>query len=222
MNKIMRIAIAVGFLGSVGYAVQADAAVITGVTASASTEFVGGGRGAVNTVNGSGTDFGTGFTSVDPTTMWLNNGAAGYGGAVDAAPQITFNLGGVYNVSAANVYNYNEASFTGRGVQSAQVWAALADMTYFFLGNITLATASGDATTNNAQGVYIGTNAQYIRFQNLTSFVGVEDNFFIGLSEVSFDGVAVPAEVPEPTSLAILGFSLLGLAAARKRATARV
>ena len=218
MNVTVKAALVASFLGFSVWAPQANAAVITGVTVAA-TSSLGApfNRFDVNTVNGSGTDFTTGFVSTDPSTMWLSNGNGAFGGAADTAPAIVYNLGAVYNVSVANIFNYNEASgLSVRGVHNAEVWAALSDGIFGFLGNIVLAQGSGLDSVNESQGVYIGTAAQFVSLRNLTAFVGA-DYGFVGLSEVSFDGTSIPTEVPEPATMALLGFGLLGAAAARKR-----
>src|SRR5438105_229387 len=84
--------------------------VITGVTATATSELTGGpfDRRAIHTVDGSGL---SGVTHIDGGEgfFWESVGITeGFG--VDRAPAITFNLHGLYDLSSMQVWNFAEAS----------------------------------------------------------------------------------------------------------------
>ena len=199
----------------------ANAAVITGVTATASSSLTGFDRGVGHLVDGSGTDFSTGDTSNQPDgTMWLNNGNGAYGGTADNSPSVTFNLGTQYALLGMTVWNYNEgtAPFTDRGIASADVYTSADGTVFTLLENVVLNQAPG-TVTSFGQNVGLSGTAQYVRLSNLGQFVG-DDSNFVGLSEVQFNGAppVLESPVPEPASMMLMGTGLLGLLASRKRA----
>lgn len=185
-------------------ALQANAAPITGATVS--TTFASpGDSGSViqNVVDGSGlSSYTTGATHAAgvPTNAWAATG-----------PQtgtITFDLGGVFALDGMAVWNFNANSLYG--INGLTIDGSLDGISY--------APISG-APTNFAIGANLAaelaelfsftTTTQFVRFNVASSHRGTG----IGLSEVMFTGSAVP----EPSTLAILGLCLAGLAASRRR-----
>lgn len=219
---------------------------ITGVTVSAySTQYPG--RVATNTSNGfgfDGTDFtfpgpaSTGLsmgTVVDPATgytipyhntnvnnMWLTNNAE--------PGSITYDLGDVFRLDRAWIYNYNEASgYSDRGAETTgtveysldgSTWTTLASAS-----NLPLTQASGTANLGDDGFAELdsisldGIQAQFVRFSNLFSFPG-GDNAYMGLSEVIFfEQLEPPPLTPEPSTLVLCaaGLALAGVYTARRR-----
>lgn len=206
---------------------QAQAAPITGVTISASSEL--GGlfqRQASNVGSGAGLTGPAGmFSNAPDGTMWLTKGNGTYQGPADTHPSITFDLGGIYNLTSAQVWNYNENSgnpsfFTKRGVRTMDAQASMDGTTFATIAvNINLAQAPGANNGAFAQTLAWAGTAEYIRFSNLVSWGG--DNGFVGLSQVQFFGTAAAspsASVPEPISIALLGLGTLATAAFRRQA----
>ena len=147
-------------------------------------------RAASNTITAPGLNInGPGTYSVNPDSnspppnggMWLNTGDGCCGGSADSAPQITWNLGRMYDVSNMEVWNYNEiGNYSLRGTHTADVYTSTNGSTYTYLESITLHQAPGNDTTAFGDTVAINVNAQYIRFTNMTDFPGADNNF-VGL-----------------------------------------
>ena len=130
MRQVLGVGVASALAIAVGsiFSAQAGAAVITGVTATSNSTYPGVDRLAAYTVNGSGMTAGQ-ASNAPAGTMWLSND-----GAAVASPTITFNLGGLYNLTGANVWNYNESGGTGRGINAVSVQEAGADAVFTKIG----------------------------------------------------------------------------------------
>ena len=152
---------------------------------------------------------------------WLSSGDA-FGGE-DTDPWVIFDLGATYTINSFHVWNYNESA--GGGLFTRGVNAVTVEYGTTLVGIDTVGGVSGTVAgiTNfaiaNGQNTYTGQafnaftpfNARYIKFDINSNHGG--DNNFYGLSEVQFDGVLVP----EPGSLALLGFGGLTLIMRRRR-----
>ncbi len=170
-------------------------------------------------INGPGT-----YSNVPDGNMWLDTGNGCCGGVsnigpgnTDPAPQITWNLGSVYDVSNVRVWNYNEVNLTARGTAATDIYTSKDGVTYTFLEHVTLNQAPGTETVDFSQIVPINTQAEFVRFTNMTAFPGTDNNF-LGLSAVQFNGTPTP----EPGSLVLCSLGAVGLllAARRRRLTA--
>jgi hypothetical protein len=188
---------------------------VTGVTATASTQFTSDGRVAMNTVNGSGLNGNLHSNSVG--SMWLSNGTLA--SPNDTMPRITFDLGGVYAIDHMKLWNYNEyrpdlparvLELLGRGVARTNISIAGADQVFTpLVSNHTFAVVTA-ATSNTdfSQTVnFDGVEARYVRIDILSNHNGKDftnpasnDNLsnFAGLSEVQFFGVANPNVTEAP------------------------
>ena len=191
----------------------AFAGVVTPVSVVASSELSAYGRNAVNTINGSGLT-GSGH-GTDPSTMWLSTGNGAAGGTADPTPSITFDLGSVKSITNAQIWNYNEAGGTNRGVTSFKFSSSTDGITYSGSTIYTLSAASGTAG-NLAQVVSLSASAEFIRLSSLTS---ADSQGFVGLSEVRFTTATITdtTDVPEPSSIALLVVGLAGCAFAVRR-----
>ena len=164
-------------------------------------------------VDGSGLAGGQHSIAVEPN-MWLSAGTA-FGGD-DLDPFVIFDLGAVYTINSFHVWNYNESppNLTARGVNSVTVeYGETAGLGSTVPGITNFAQADGLATYAGEDfSGFTPFDARYIKFDINSNHGG--DNNFYGLSEVQFDGVLA---VPEPTTGALAGLSLLALTFRRRR-----
>jgi hypothetical protein len=186
-----------------GVAQNAQAALITGITAS--TDMGSNGTNIINTVNGQGLPSNTpSLTGAHQTATegnaWLGNQSTG---------NITFNLNGSYSLDGFSFWNWNNNNLVG-----------IKDVTVQSSTNGTTWTTIAGAPNQFAIGPDNGpSNPQIVSFSPVTaSFVRfvVSSNWggsFAGFSEVQFHGTPVP----EPSALlALLAFGLGGVSL-RKR-----
>jgi len=165
-------------------------------------------------VDGSGLTGGAHKNGAD-NEAWLSQ-ATSFGG-LDTDPFVIFDLGAVYTINSFHVWNYNENA-TGvqvtRGVNSVSVEYGITSALGSTVAGITnFAIADGTTTyTGEDFSSFTPFDAQFIKFDINTNH-GDGNNFY-GLSEVQFDGVL--AVVPEPTTGALAGLSLLALAFRRR------
>lgn len=182
-------------------------------------------RDADSLVDGSGLHvggFGT-HTSVadgpagfDNGPMWLNVGTTNCCGGVsnvnspgpgqDDMPEVTFDLGDIYNVSDMRVWNYNEVNITTRGVNEMEVLVSVDNVTFDSLGTFNLEIAPGREDVDFSETFALNANGvRYVKFDIISGHGG--DNGFVGLSEVQFHS----SIIPEPSTLVLAALGLLGL-----------
>ena len=157
---------------------------VSGVSATASTQYLPDGRLAVRAVDGSGLT-GNAHGIVPGGAMWLNNGAS------DLNPFITFDLGSLQAIRSMKVWNYNEflpgrPELLARGVSRADILlgAATNALTNFIAGQ-TFTQAPGTQTDFSQIFDFGNASARFVKLDKLTNFPG-GDNRFVGLSEVQF------------------------------------
>ncbi|MGB2091905.1 MAG: PEP-CTERM sorting domain-containing protein [Akkermansiaceae bacterium] len=176
-----------------------------------------------NTIDGTGLsstlNTGDAVPGVLPTHESMYPGAGTTGVRWFIEPQnnpitdITFNLGGAYDLGAVIFWNYNETQDafpdgqTQRGISS--VTASFSSDGLSFTGDTTLnfAEAGGLPVTGETVSM-LADDVQYVK---LTDFVSHGDTVLAGFNEIRF------ATVPEPSSTALLGLSGIALMLRRKR-----
>ncbi|MEM7395347.1 MAG: LamG-like jellyroll fold domain-containing protein, partial [Verrucomicrobiota bacterium] len=189
--------------------------VVAGVTIEdVSSELSGfGGRLAVDTINGSGFNPGTGVHDVNAGNMWLTDGPFEPGEGNDIIPShITYDLENNYDLNSLTVWNYNEAAAgnTDRGAQDVTI--SVADSVggaFTSLGNFTFNQAPGSASAFgqviDLSSFPAADNTRLIRLDILSNY-GDADGVS-GLSEIQFTGlcepVAGPCEDVTPTVVSI-------------------
>ena len=120
---------------------------------------------------------------------------------------LIFDLGAVLNVASSNIWNYGEGCCSAsRSTQDLNVEASLDGMAFFNVGNYILNQPIGLPIASET--IALEVNARYIKF-NLNSNYG--DPEFIGLSEVQFSTIPVPATVW------LFGSALIGLVGYSRR-----
>ena len=183
----------IGTILIVLFALSTQAALITptGVTASSTHSSYN----VDHLIDDSGLSAPVGLTSTHSRNFvhqWMSDTG-------DTTPSLIFDLGGTFNISAAHIWNYSYASSDDRGVKTLDISYSTA------LNGASLTeinTESGPQTKT-----FSSVSAQYIKF-SVTEPHGTAEN--TGLSEVKFD------TIPEPSVLALIGISGLGILASRR------
>ena len=210
-------------LAGLALTTSAQAATIAGVTIEdVSSEIAGFDRTAAHTIDG-GAGFQAGVQSThtnstsNGNSMWLSQGTFA-GGPADPLPaHITYDLEDNYDLSSFTVWNYNESAATARGANAVTVSVASSEGGSFttLTGITTFAEAPGDATvfgqTFDLTALAAAGNVRLLKIDITSSHGG--DNGFAGLSEIRFDGEAVP----EPATTALLGLGGLALILRRRK-----
>ena len=193
---------------------HASAAVIVPASATASSTFNNGFYSPGNLISGSGVSA-PGLHDASFTTMWMTNLG------VNQA-QVTFDLGGVFALDGAAIWNYNfgnPAEFQStilRGVKDFRILSSLDGITYEEIFAGTLAMGTGQPLPSQNFGL-TGT-AAFIQFDILNNYgqgTYAERDWSSGLSEVQFLGTAVPE--PATWVMMLLGFGAVGIAIRRRR-----
>ncbi|TRU26092.1 MAG: PEP-CTERM sorting domain-containing protein [Microcystis aeruginosa Ma_MB_S_20031200_S102] len=217
-----------------GIAQNAQAALIPGISVSSSLGVDPEQPWNIdNTVNGQGLLAPPGNTpsltgnhtsSQDIATAWRSAELTEPQGTTISG-EILFDLNGTYSVSGFTFWNFGGANIflASQGIRDVTVeyfdgtsWLpVIGAPTTFALGQI------GDVTTQQLPQTFsfAPVTAQQIRFVNLSNFTNAPlggSNNKIGFSEVQFNE-AVPAQIPEPSSLLALLAVGLGGVSLRKR-----
>ncbi|MBI1368762.1 MAG: hypothetical protein GC162_08940 [Planctomycetes bacterium] len=206
------------------FAVQANAGVITGITASASSQY-NANTSAAHTIDGSGL---TGDQhDVNFQHAWFSDDSAG-----TALNQewIQWDFGQGYVLESIQVWNLNQnttgapGNLTANGINQVDIYissvaspgdpegAGAANWTVL-KANAVLAKASGLNTyTGFDLATQIGvalpnTAIRWVRFEVDTAFTGRNTSFDVGLSEIRFIAV-IPAPAALPAGLGLLGLVL--------------
>jgi len=187
--------------------VGAQAAPITGVTA---TSAMGSGYGTSlsSMTDGSGlSSYTAGATHATGSTgnTWVSNN--------HITGSVLFDLGGIFDLSGMDVWNYNAGN--SFGVQRLSVLGSL-DGTNFSViaGSPGLFAIGASNVPELAEHFNFLTTAAFVRFDIQSNYGG--GALASALSEVMFDGA--PLQIPEPTSL-VLVLAALAASAGIRRAT---
>jgi hypothetical protein len=212
----------------------ATAATIFATVESASSELQGGyDRGAVHAVNGDGLT-GSFHTDSANGTMWTTTGNGVASLPPDYSPSLTLNLNSLYNVSAMNIWNYNEFyPYSNLSAKNVEVFTGATLGSMVSQGLVTFALAPGTAGYAGESIAVNYSGVQYIRFDIKSNYdnavfdgTGAMGGTFdgrsiTGFSEVNFEATLVVspmAPAPEPSTLILASFSLVGMVALRRRA----
>ena len=200
----------------------ANAAVLTPVSVQATSTFPFFGQySPEDLINGSGlTDEGLHDSNYD--NMWLTDQS-------DQQAQLTFDLGGTFDLSSVDIWQFNFGTNTpvistlDRGVKQFRVLLSMTGDNFAEVFSGTLQ-RSPDGSPIAAQSFGIAGTARYVMIDILNNYAQgtfAENDTGSGLSEVRFQGVAA-ADVPEPAALGSLfvGLGLLGVSINRRRRAA--
>ncbi|WP_443969661.1 PEPxxWA-CTERM sorting domain-containing protein [Sphingobium sp. CR28] len=208
--------------GIAALSLPAHAATIVPVSVSATSTFNNGFYTPANLINGSGLSGGLhdGFFG----NMWMTEQDA-----VERLAKITFDLGSVFTMSSADIWQFNYAdgvqipgviSTLDRGVKDFRILTSLDGVT--FTEALVSTLARGTGASEAAQNFAFGGDARYVRIDILNNYSAgtIYDTYASGLSEVRFNGTGA---VPEPATWAMMiaGFGLAGAALRRRTAIVR-
>lgn len=159
------------------------------------------------------TDFDSFLTdTVHYNTCGSTCGVWGSDTPVSLPLNLDFDLGGSFSISSLGLWNYGTADV---GVNDFTLYASN-DASFSSATNLgTFSALSLDTTLNQGQVfTFDSIETSYIRM-TITSTGGSTHQ--VALGEVVFEIADPEAEIPEPTSLFLIGLGLLGLSFARKK-----
>jgi hypothetical protein len=198
-----------------GLASSAEAIVITGEIATASTTFLGS---ATATVDDSGLSGGLHGNALN--TMWLSATTNSSGG--DPDPWLLIDLGAVYDITSFTQWPYNLNGAHTKGIKNVDIRYSATNPagTGNLLGAYVFSMSNGDGV-NPIPGETFNASftARYIKLDINSSYdtdFG-DPNIGYGLSEIQFTGELVP----EPTTAALLGIGavLIGTCQRKRRSS---
>ena len=202
---------------------SAHAAVITGVTATASTYYAAQ-QTPDNLVNNSGLSVPDSFTAthsadVSAVGQWHAGAGQGIAGAAPVVDNqfVTFNLGGAYDLSAIYIWQMNQNNNTGRGVHQFDLLYSVDHGTNWLTAssNLNLTQSPGGTSVSAQQFSLVQSGVTNVRIEIDSAWSGAATDY-VGLSEVKFDGVVTA--VPEPSTYGLIGAgALAGFAFVRRR-----
>jgi hypothetical protein len=184
----------------------AGAAVITPVSATATSTFNNGFYSPTKLIDGSGLSAGLHDNFFG--NMWMTDLG------VNQA-QVTFDLGGLYRLDAATIWNYNfgnPAEFQStilRGVKDLRVLTSQDGNTFSEIFSGRLAMGTGQPLPG--QIFDLDGRARFVQIDILNNYgqgTYAERDWSSGLSEVRFEGTAVPE--PATWAMMIIGFGVVG------------
>ena len=199
---------------ALAFAAPVTAQVITPTSSTASSTLNTGFYSPAHLVDGSGLS--SGLHNSDFSAMWASDLG------VNQA-QVTFDLGGVFTLQGAEIWNYNfgnPAEFQStilRGVKDFRILTSLDGLTFSEVFAGTLAMGTGQPLAG--QDFAFGGAGRFVQIDILNNYgqgTYAERDWNSGLSEVRFVGIAA---VPEPATWAmmLLGFGAVGVSLRRRR-----
>lgn len=201
-------------------ATAAPAATITPVSVTATSTFPFFGEySPEDLITGSGLV--DGLHDDNYANMWMTDQSV-------QQAQLTFDLGAVYDLAAADIWQFNFGTNTpvistlDRGVKDFRILLSTDDTSFSEVFAGTLARSPGTGPIAAQTFDFTGT-ARFVQIDILNNYAQgtiYERDYASGLSEVRFQSAV--AAVPEPASWAMMisGFGLIG-GAMRKRVTAK-
>lgn len=159
-----------------------------------------------NLINGQGLSGGLHDTNFQH--MWMDDSAVDTAGT----PSLIFNLGSVFTVSTADVWNYNAVDIDlHRGVKDFTISTSTDGVHYSSLGSFTLAEGTGNPLAAQAFSLG-GASAEFIEFNVIDNYGGN----YTGLSAAQFFSSS-STPTPEPSTF-LLATLAIGLIRIRRRA----
>ncbi|KPK03451.1 MAG: hypothetical protein AMJ56_19095 [Anaerolineae bacterium SG8_19] len=111
-------------------------------------------------------------------TMWLSQAG------VIGDQYVIFDLGDSYDLESLRIWNYNESSWTGRGVKDMHVLVSPDNVTYTDWGLFTLKKGPGTDAYDFSQKIeLVASGVRYVKFEINTNH---GDASYVGFSEVNF------------------------------------